>query len=580
MVYYPFMAAVLYLRLEEYAEKLNDAIVTSNDEDSPQLVLPSGFILSPSNWEPQGKEDEIEVNGVKTKTLWISTIPRLARWGRNEAMEADTLDLYFDIVDLPIDPRIIRSLGVAFYAGLYKPEDFEAMVKGKGFPQYVYDSKNLRFSGFADEITQDAEELHIKCRDMTGILIDTPVPTVAYNSIKWEGNIEDVIVSVIRTLPAFNKIPIVLRDFSKGQYQFQPAIRSKIPVRKKKVAGSSPDTSKKRKATRPPKIKAEKYWDLLTDIAVQSGFCIYCDVKPSDVDENTPLTRIVVAPADSLFNEYNTDGGKNLDETIMTDAVSGKSWKEPSGRSISKEVDIGNGQKYRPEGMLFVWGNNLSVCNYTRNLSDQEVSTVELVCQDGNKIIRARFPDKNTPPWTIHPTAIWAQDRAPKVFAVSGIVGAAGANGEISIEKALKRAAEQTFYALSKGEMELHLETAELTSSGGAEGVPDVYNLKAGFPVEVLHAAGKAENNFDPRVDLAGMTTNDFTNYLKSKGLNEKAAKAIAGAMRGEQGQNLLTKVWFTRKVEFTISFDSVMVAIDAVNYVTPRIEAYIKDSK
>lgn len=570
------MAAILYLRLEEYAENLPDVVVTNDSDESPDLVLPSGFKLSPSDWEPVGKEDEVTVNGKQTKTLWISTKPSMARWCRNEAMEADTLDLYFDIADLPIDPRIIRSLGVAFYAGLYKPEDFEAMSKGKGFPKYVYSPENLRFSGFADEIDQDADELHVKCRDMTGILIDTPVPTIAYKNIKWKGPIEDVILSVVRTLPAFNKIPVLLRDFDKGQYEFEPAIRSKIPVRKKKVAGSSPDTSKKRKPTRAPKIKQEKYWDLLTDIAVQSGFCIYCDVKPSDVAEG-PATRIVIAPADSLFNEYNTAGGKNLDEVTMTDAKTGKTWKEPSGRSKSKQVDIGNGQKYSPEGMLFVWGNNLSACNYTRNLSDHEVSTVELVCLDGNKIERARFPEDKTPPFLVHPTAIWAQDKGPRVYAVSGIVGVAGPDGSLSVKEALRRAARQTFYALSKGEMELHLETSELTSSGGAEGVPDIYNLKAGFPVEVLHAAGTVENSFDPRVDLAGMTTEDFKTYLKSKGMNDKAAGAISEAMRGQAGQNLLTKVWFTRKVEFTISFDSVMVAIDAVNYVTPRIEAYIK---
>jgi len=591
MIYRPFMAALLYLRLEEYGQEISDVIVTSPSDPTTQK-LPSGFTLSPANWQPNGKNDEVTIDGKPTKTVWLSVVPSQAKWLRNEAMEADTLDLYFDLADLPIDPRIIRSLGVAFFAGLYKPEDFEVMMLGKGWPDYVFKNENLRFSGFADEIKQTGDELSIKCRDMTGILIDTQVPTVAYRDIVWEGYIEEVIASVVRTLPAFIGIPILCRDFDPGTILFQPHIRALVPVRGKKVQGETGDTSKKRKARRAPKIKQEKYWDLLTDIAVQSGFVIYCDVRPGSSTQG-PVTRIVLTQADSLFNEYNkslVDYGDYIKMSPADGPKKGWNWAEPSGRSTSKAIKVG-GEDYKPQGMLFIHGDNLSVCDYTRNLSDAAVATIELVCQDGNKIIRSRFPKDGTNPMSLFPTAAWASDKAPKVFVVSGIVGVAGENGEVSIEKALYEAAKQTFYALGKGEMELHLETAEMTSSAGVEGIPDVLNLKAGFPIEVLHAAGTDENKFDPRVDFAGMSEKQFADYLKVKWpKNEAAAEAIAHAMLGqgkssaeaiEAGQNLLTRVWFTKKADFNFTAESFTVSIDAVNYVTPRITAWIKkDSK
>lgn len=580
MIYRPFMAALLYLRLEEYGQEISDVIVTTKN-DPQTLTLPSGFTLSPVSWEPIGKQNEVTISGQPTKTLWLSVVPSQARWLRNEAMEADTLDLYFDLADLPIDPRIIRSLGVAFFAGMYKDGDFEAMMQGGEWPDYIFKNENLRFSGFADEIKQTGEELSIKCRDMTGILIDTQVPTVAYRDIVWEGYIEDVIASVVRTLPAFDRIPILCRDFDPGTIKFEPHIRQKIPTRKKGESTSS----KPRKARRAPKIKQEKYWDLLTDIAVQSGFVIYCDVRPGDSTQG-PVTRIVLTQADSLFNEYNKSLTDYGDYVKMTDAEDTFLWwNEPSGRSTSTSVKVG-GRDYNPQGMLFIHGDNLSVCDYTRNLSDAAVATIELVCQDGNKIIRSQFPKKGTNPMSLFPTAIWAQDKV-KVFVVSGIVGVAGANGEVSIEDALYEAAKQTFYALGKGEMELHLETAEMTSSSGIEGIPDVLNLKAGFPIEVLHAAGNDQENFDSRVDFAGMSEKQFADYLKKKWpKNEAAANAIANAMLGqgkalakdtEAGQNLLTRVWFTKKADFNFSAESFTVSIDAVNYVTPRITAWIK---
>ena len=105
---------------------------------------------------------------------------------------ADTAKLSFSLSRLPIDPRLVRAIGVQIFGGVFAPETFaEAMEPGAdaieiedlpddrtAVPDSFGGMTNELFRGFADKIVVDFAEgtIDLDCRDLTGELLDAEIP--------------------------------------------------------------------------------------------------------------------------------------------------------------------------------------------------------------------------------------------------------------------------------------------------------------------------------------------------------------------------------------------------------------------
>ena len=114
-------------------------------------------------WEDydQGAEDEV--------TSFV-LIPRSASIERNGYADADTAEVVFDRHLLSVDPRTIGSIHVVVHLGTVASATaaFEAA------------EANARFYGYADlntsELGEEGEWVTLRCRDLTGVLIDAQWP--------------------------------------------------------------------------------------------------------------------------------------------------------------------------------------------------------------------------------------------------------------------------------------------------------------------------------------------------------------------------------------------------------------------
>jgi hypothetical protein len=122
-------------------------------------------------------------------------LPQNCTIERNGIRTADTASVTIDYRDAPFDPRLIRSVAIEVIIGLVDATSYEAGVGGQtredgtllslvprglagaaGSPEGT-----TRFIGLVDEWTvsldgQEGDTIDLACRDLTAILIDTPLP--------------------------------------------------------------------------------------------------------------------------------------------------------------------------------------------------------------------------------------------------------------------------------------------------------------------------------------------------------------------------------------------------------------------
>ena len=132
----------------------------------------------------------------------VVVIPHQAVWEQNGLRTPDTLNATIRWIDMPIDPRVVRAVGVEFYLGCVSPADYAdaiaggtRTVRGAGgtiteslavVPDQFVDElgqqrSNLRFQGFADDWECDfpgdaSSMIKLVCRDNTALLLSIEAP--------------------------------------------------------------------------------------------------------------------------------------------------------------------------------------------------------------------------------------------------------------------------------------------------------------------------------------------------------------------------------------------------------------------
>lgn len=116
-------------------------------------------------------------DGSGSEVVTFEAIPREVEWVGNTARQADTFRVELDYRDLPLDPRMVRTILVVIYCGDVGEPDGELDLEG---------DVHRRLLGYVDEpesnLDEGGEFVVLEGRDYTGLLLDK----------KWTGGALDV----------------------------------------------------------------------------------------------------------------------------------------------------------------------------------------------------------------------------------------------------------------------------------------------------------------------------------------------------------------------------------------------------
>lgn len=545
-IYYPVGVSVLEVRLEDALAAL-----------PPQALGALAGAAGGAHWIPDGAGWQMTAEGSSTfakavrGTVLIQAIPERMVITRNSYRQADTAEVGVLWEHLPIDPRIARSVGAAMYLGtvpadawgkaMGKPLSTDPALAGTRYSvgSLLDPASTLRFAGFADTFRAShgsgGDGVSMALRDWTGILLDTPVPSEAYKQVDWDAPIVQLIVEILGTFKGFDEVWI----HSIGVPEDARVQRSSVHT----MGG-------KQKAGRAPKAKAETYWDLLTDLTVGAGLILFADVwqgpAPRAQDGSmlpAPACRFVLATPTVL---YDPDAPRVYVETLATrqgDKLvpqQGRVGFEPSFTDRKRQHPVTGEASPWP---VLVWGRNLEELSIERRLGRLKTPTIELVCLHGKRVLRGRSHDDPRAD-QVHPSGLWAGDTARQMV-VSGF----------SDETALRRAARQVFEEIARGEFTVTFSTQDLASftrDGTGNADPDLLELRAGNPIEILHATDLRGSAIGTRQAFEALGGDALRSWLIANGMAEDAAKSLAAAMDDPVVRDVLTRTFYVQQATHT----------------------------
>lgn len=432
-------------------------------------------------------------------------LPQSFRVERNGLRVADTANIVLDWRDAPFDPRTIRSVGVEIIYGVIPQEDYAAGMAGQertdGTRLSVVRRTDItqpppegadRFVGFADSwgvSFKGADTITIDCRDLTGLLLDTPVS--AANPINLDVPIDQGVRELLDRYPATRGMKVVYG--APGERSSAPTPGRAIPVSARPRRGRQGGAQRAREGDTETNI-----WDMVTEVCTTLG------LVPLIVDEVLQLV---------------------LPRTFY------------AGRDTTRAM---------------IYGRNLSELNIDRKLGGVKVPTVEIRSYDPDigRTRWARFPvPGNAPRAGIFgdsdpPLPVRANDVPPSGNVPDDKVMTYTLNG-ITNPETLANAAESIFHQVGRQEMEGNFATKDVWSweqyeDGSGAGLrprpvdaADLLRVRSGDPIEIVIAAferGGAEPGEEPfnAGELAAMSGSARANFLRSLGWSQEAAERFS----------------------------------------------------
>lgn len=467
-------------------------------------------------------------------------IPKSATLGRNGIRSADTLSISIKFLDLPIDPRTVRSCAVQFYLGTLTDKEFQRGADGETRGSYFgnntpnadtplnvipdtyiddngQERTNLRFEGFVDkwkvEFPDEGQPMvTLECRDNTTLLIDQLAPPKLMLNVKKP--IDVAIAEYMANFPRFSGLRVEYRPGGVTP----PALGETLA----KTAYRPP--------LGPPPGGDMAVWDYFTDVLGSIGHTIRVD----------GTTVVLQRPATYTRSEFSA--------SVRPDDPY-KPRKLASGREL--------GLRH------FIYGRNVKSMTIERSYTVNALQNVEVRCYSPKrkKVLVARFPKVGDQVFnmTVRPGDI--ADQKWLVIRVSR---------PIEDEKMLRIVAQGIYESINRNEMTINVKTRNLSSFGGGNSDPDLLDLQATDTIEVQ--VNREEQDFSSitAIESIMLVQERARKYLEVIGYDGKFAEAYAIAY-----SNIGLQTTFrVRAVSMTWDIDN-GVEIDAmcVNYVEIRGE-------
>lgn len=496
--YYPSGLLQLHLRLEEGVGPL------------PREALDAlRGILAPGQTHRLG----IEALGapVDDRSHITAILPANIDHRRNGHRAADTLSATIAFQDFPVPARMIRALGLVWFAGTVAPWDYQAGLRrvttsqgGRNTAIIKPGRDTLRFVGFADDVSEDhsSGQVTINCRDYTAIFLDTKVPTDVLKTLDINAPLDIVLRELIRTIPGGAAKGLNMRvdfwvyeDFIPGSLEATPNVADLFPRKARRRRGKAPRLSASYGG------QDVSYWDLITDICTRAG------MVPM-IQEDT----LVITPPRNLLGR-----------------------KGPG--SFSRVTSQGEQLTIR----RMVHGYNVESLRFARKFG--KVSTPGVVVRSWAPGLRAPLLAQWPPPKAGQPkraTHVLPSGRgAEEKFQTLLVRG-------ITDQGQLYRIAQAAYEEMGRAEYGGTLGTRELASFGGDNQDPDLLDMRSGDPLEVVVQQGGRTTGIANY--LSQFKPAEAVSRLVTRGFAVDVAQAIV--QLNQDTRNLQT-VFRTKDVSF-----------------------------
>lgn len=403
-------------------------------------------------------------------TVIGSRVPLKGTFTLPHPREAARFNLTFDYQDLPIDPRLVRALGVEIHLGTVSAANFAAGISGKrdrdGRPLSILrtrsdlldpftgraaiDGNTLLFFGVADQwdVDHDCEGgsmVFMEGRDIRGLLIDAKVPPAQIAKIDLSQAIDVVVANIIKTMGVDHDLQFdVMTDeaeWPQGKVPSPGDASGMTRVRLGSSGGKATATASNASGGGTGGSKTS-YWDLITN------YCTLVGAMPQ-----WRGSTLWIRPVKSVFDLV-------LDTKLETPFAGGRP------RTVgSEQIRV----------RRLVYGRDLKKLNFSRKFTGKVVPTIRCVSFDDQsegtqRLIFGQWPPEASPE---------AQAKADSEVLQVPMYGVR------SVER-LAEIARGVYEEIGRGETGGTADTAVLASYGGDNGDPDLLRLRPMDPVEFL----------------------------------------------------------------------------------------------
>lgn len=596
-VYYPSLVVNLTLRFDEAFHVFDEPAISTamlatqivGPIDISQNLTPEPLLTQPGVGVPIFG-DAITAQQRNMNTL-LNRIPKSASIEMPGFRQASKFNLTFDYRDIPVDPRLLRSIAVSIYMGAVLPENFsDGMVRYNdqgGRASVLQPSEsNLLMTGLVDtwsaSHTDKGSEIQMEGRDHRGWLLDTIIDPALEKGLDLNRPIDDVVLQILRKHPQGKNINVVtyvedwLGDDAQGPLDLpSPGDPGKLTRSRLGANGKKP------KANPPGSSTSCSYWLLITQYCQLVGAC------PVFVRSD-----LVIRPFKSLWDQQH--GGLTPE---LNTPFSGDSPRNVTTGEASQETT--NPIRIRE----FVYGRDIQSLTYERKYSTYGTpSTVLCMSVDpgkgrGNaKLVSAQWPtvvaqaEKAFALGLINKTELarvkadFAKSNASKKGTVAPSGKAVSENvlripvPGVKDASRLQEIAQAIFEEVKRGEMGGVVQTKNLSSFGGSNADPDLMRLRPGDAVQIL-VDQRALSSKSPLVniysDLARMPIAEAAKELRKRvglgqTMSEDIARVIVATARGSIVE--LQTFFRVKNVKYNwAAGNGINIAFDFQNYIEAR---------
>lgn len=526
--WYPRARVSLLVRFEEFASE-----ISAKPPDKKQTLRKGGtitkeleYVLDPDAppgtrrylLQPKGGSKIAAVSADKfTHKLW-GIIPVSANLVRNGLDKADTLSVELPFIDVPYDPRCIRSCAIEYYLGTISEEDaakeYTAATPTMVPDVYVDDRgnarSNLRFRGWVDNWEVNYSDtgtptIKADCRDNRSVLIDQQSPPQLHLDPKMP--LDKAIADYLANFPQFAGISVEWRGDGDA-----PKL-SGIAKNKGQEEGGKTGTSK------------SSVLDYLTDMVGMAGCILMMD----------DMTLVVAKPRAVL------KAGATRTNDPHANAV----------RSI-------NGMPL--PNRAYVWGHNAKTMRFGRKFNEHAPSVVEVRCYVPGKkqTMTVRFPDVTT-----HAQPGESADKKIMVWRMQGLTS----------KEDLKVVAQSIYEQSSRREMSVEVSTTDLASYGGDNYDPDTLDMRPGDSFDVYIAREPQGHTTVGEIEDAALVRAKLVQLMTDMGHDKEMATAYADSYNAAGFQTTFR----LRSLKIDWSLDSgVSISLTGSNYIEVRLDKEI----
>lgn len=475
----PSMVVNLTLRFDELLLQGKPLVGKSADELAKKPPNPLTQRLSAFPALLDGTDDK--------NSFLFSQTPKSASVSLNSYRQASQFSMTLDWRMMPIDPRLIRALGVEIHLGTVSSGQFARGIQGYdpvfGGRESVLRTRvngqirqdTLLMIGMVDEYkmshSSTGSEISISGRDIRSLFIDTPMPTGTLKDIDVTKNIGQIVRQIINLHPFGAGIRI---QIAPGEFPPDPKIPGKFlipsPATKDLVTqfGKSTD-GKKGRGNVKGDSSSMSMWDAITYL------CFACGVIPHWIGDVLRLR-----PSRSLYSLLNAN-----DPNVPTP------FQGSQPRVIRVTDRSGNQDSQTRNFPLMVFGRDIETFDFSRKFSGGNAKVVEVTGVDPTsdsrgiqKVVKVRWPEN--PKKT--------DSGASKKSANASKVTPSGKEAQEDIfrytyfgikdEAQLREIAISMYEEISRGELEGAISTKSLSSFGGGNADADLLRVKPGTAVE------------------------------------------------------------------------------------------------